>query len=160
MAYQDVALAHAPCVGQFDQGNAHAGLTVSRRRFRNNTDAHASTDHAAHGVKAGKLDAQLQRFSKAFHHLRKKGLQRAALLHADGVFVQCFGKGNFLAARKTVVFGSDQHQAVGTEVNRLQAQGIDLAGDDADVGAPVEHTAGDISIRFFLKVDIDLRVAG
>ena len=33
-----------------------------------------------------------------------------------------------------------------------------LAGDDADVGAAVDHAARDQSVRFFLKVDVDLRM--
>ncbi len=54
---------------------------------------------------------------------------------------------------------SDPHQPVGAEADRLQALRIDAARDDADVGAAVEHAARDPSIRFFLKVDVDARVA-
>jgi hypothetical protein len=46
----------------------------------------------------------------------------------------------------------------GCEVNCLQAQRVDLACHNADVGTPVEHAARHCSMRFFLKVKPDARV--
>ncbi|MCY1516189.1 hypothetical protein D9M68_508080 [compost metagenome] len=92
--------------------------------------------------------------------LPQEGLQRAALLHADGVFVERLGEGDAAAPRKAVLARGDEHQPVGAEVDGVQAQRVHLARDDADVGAPVAHAARDLSIRFFLKVDVDARVGG
>ena len=41
---------------------------------------------------------------------------------------------------------------------RLQAQGVDLAGHDADVGASVEHATRNFRVGFFLKIDVDIRI--
>ena len=87
-------------------------------------------------------------------------MQRAALLHADGVLVQRLGKGDAAAPREAVLARGHEHQPVGTEVDRLQPQRVDAPGDDADVGAAVEHAVRDLGVRFFLKVDVDPRVPG
>ncbi|MNY12779.1 hypothetical protein D3C86_1458770 [compost metagenome] len=52
-----------------------------------------------------------------------------------------------------VVLGHGQSQAVGTEVQYLQATGNHGAGDDAQVGRTVEHAAHDVAIELFLQVD-------
>ena len=41
----------------------------------------------------------------------------------------------------------------------LQPQHVHLSGHDPDVGAPVEHAAGNFGIGFFLQVDVHARIA-
>ena len=57
-----------------------------------------------------------------------------------------------------MVLRGDQHQAVGAEMNGLQAQGVHGPRHNAQVGSTVQDAACDFSIRFFLKVHIDLGV--
>lgn len=103
VAHQQVALAHAPRVAQLDQRQLHALLVAAHGGFGHHADADAAADHSAHGVEAGELDAQLLAPAEVLGDLRQEGVQRAALLHADRVFVQRLGEGDAAAAREAVL---------------------------------------------------------
>src|SRR5690606_5184389 len=137
-----------------------ARLVAARRRFGNHADAHAGGDDPAYRIEAVDPYPDLHRLAQRLAHLGEERLQGAAGIHADQVLVEHLGELDPLAPREAVAGGGGEHELVGAEVHRLQAEGVDPARDDADVGAALEHPAGDVGIGLFLDLHVDGRIAG
>ncbi len=59
-----------------------------------------------------------------------------------------------------MALGHRHHQAVGAEMQDLQATGRHRPGDDAEVGGAVQHAADNVAAEAFLQVDGDPGTSG
>ncbi|MOA12303.1 hypothetical protein D3C78_1322850 [compost metagenome] len=87
-------------------------------------------------------------------------MQGGAFRQADMRVAQGVAQLERLRAGQRVILRHRQHQAVGAEVQHLQAAGGDRAGDDAEVGGAVQHATHDVAGQAFLQVDGHARAFG
>ncbi|MCY1420893.1 hypothetical protein D9M71_365300 [compost metagenome] len=128
--------------------------------FGDDADAHAALDHPADRLEAGHLDAQGQLLAHLFHLVEQEGVQGGAFRQADVGVAQGVAQFQRLRPGQRVAVGHRQEQAVGAEVQHLQAAGGNRAGDDAEVGGTVQHAAHDVPAQPLLQVHRHPRAFG
>src|SRR3546814_6953585 len=74
-------------------------------------------------------------------------------MQADVLVGQRLAQRDLSLARQRMADRHGEHQAVGAEVQHLQSLGAYRPGDDAHVGAAVEHATDDVAAQPFLPVN-------
>ena len=85
-------------------------------------------------------------------------MQRTRLVQADVVELERVGERHRRQRRERVPLRHHHDQPVAPVRNHLEILGARRAGDDADVGLPVEDGAHDVVAEALAQVDVDVGV--
>ena len=84
--------------------------------------------------------------------IAQKTQQRAAFVQADVLKREGLLERDLFLVRQLMAYRHGEHQAVGAEVDDLQTRCFHRPGDDAHVGAAVEHAAHDVPGQALLQI--------
>ena len=124
---------------------------------RHHPHAQAVVDHAAHGVQAGDVDAQLDGASCGGGGVARGQVDGTVGVQADMVIVQAGFECDGFFLRERMAAGNDQDEFIFSIRQHLQL--MPLAGHarvaDAQVGRAFLHGANHLGAQVFLEVDLD-----
>jgi hypothetical protein len=155
VARHQLNLALRPAVQQRDGFELADAVRQFKGALRHHAHAQAVVDHAAHGVQAGHVDAQLDGAAQPRRGLAHGQVNRAVGMQADLVVIQRGFKADGALRAQRVAPGNDEHQFVGAVGQHLQVARAVGGVADAQVGRAFLHGAHDLCAQVLFQVYLD-----
>src|SRR3546814_3460445 len=142
-----------PFVGQWNQGQGH-GAGMSRRcQAGQNTYALGCGSHAANGIEAPYLYAQLQRSAQALAFFLQTPRQRSLRRKPNVVVGQRIGEADLLTRGQGMMARHHKYQLVVAVGIGRQARTRRAVGKNAQIGLVADNVVDEAGAVFFLEAD-------